>query len=317
MTRAKLKALLLLSFLALLLLLGFLGFFNKRENRVGEALKPTLQLEHSEMEELSGLVASQQHPGVLWAHNDSGNAPVLFALSTDGEVLVPDGLPVEEATLKDWEAIARWKDTLYITEMGNNLNASRQLGIYELEEPNPAEVSSVKPKRFLKVRYPDQTGFPPTDVWEFDCEAAFCWQGKLYFITKNRPAFRLFVQAGSANLYRLDLDKLSEDNVLERVDRVEQLGGWVTAADMSSDGRWLALVTESPTQSLWLFERPLEGDKFFSRAQSVKRFPFWDGGQLESLTFAEFEGEDVLVMVNEEREFFRIPLDKFEEVPKP
>ena len=34
--------------------------------------------------ELSGFAASPVHPGIFWAHNDSGNAPALYALRADG-----------------------------------------------------------------------------------------------------------------------------------------------------------------------------------------------------------------------------------------
>ena len=33
-----------------------------------------------ELHELSGIVASRKHPGVFWAHNDSGNPLELFAI---------------------------------------------------------------------------------------------------------------------------------------------------------------------------------------------------------------------------------------------
>ena len=33
--------------------------------------------------ELSGIVASRAHPGVLWVHNDSGGAPAVYALLVD------------------------------------------------------------------------------------------------------------------------------------------------------------------------------------------------------------------------------------------
>ena len=36
------------------------------------------------LRELSGFAASRIHPGIFWAHNDSGNAPALYALRADG-----------------------------------------------------------------------------------------------------------------------------------------------------------------------------------------------------------------------------------------
>ena len=313
----------------------FLGFFHPGGYDVGIKLEPVASLTHPKMEEVSGLVVSSRSPNLLWAHNDSGNEPRLFCVSTDGDVILPtplkekgfvldpaekgelfQGLLVKNSTLKDWEAITRSGQTLYISEMGNNLNASKNLGFYEVEEPDPAEDVEAEASRFVQVQYPDQTGFPPTDQWSYDCEAVFASGDFLYALTKNRPAFRLFVQDDSSNLYRLDLKDLKEVNTLTKVDQFEGLEGWVTACDLSFDGQWLALLCESPVQSIWLFQKPIEGDRFFSEARTVKRLVFHGGGQLESLAFAEHNGEELLVMLNEEKDLFRIHLNQFEEVER-
>lgn len=324
--------------LALLLVVTFawfVGLFNRGTLKAGVRLEPVAKLTHSKMEEVSGLVKSSYSPELLWAHNDSGNEPRLFCVSSQGKLVVPDpirlrktasdpefqpepfdGLEVTGASLQDWEAITRVGETLYISELGNNLNASRHLGFYLVEEPDPHKDETIEPARFVGVFYPEQTNFPPRDRWAYDCEAVFATEEALYCLTKNRPAFRPFVQDDSSDLYRLSLENLGEQNKLTKVDRVDGLGGWVTGCDLSSDGEWLALVCESPQQSIWLFQKPLQGDKFFTQARQVKRFVFHGGGQVECLAFAEYEGDEVLVMLNEEKELFRISLDMFGEVQR-
>ena len=290
---------------------AFLGFFHPRSIREGESISPLVVMADENLQELSGLVASRRYPGVLWAHSDSGNEPILYALDTKGD---SHSIALEEVTLRDWEAIALSDSTLYITEMGNNLNSSEKLGIYEFDEPDPKAAGPLRPKRFIPVAYEDQESFPARDRWHFDCEAAFYSDGSLFFITKNRPAFRLFVQEGGANLYRLDMGILGEKNLLRRVDSIEGLGGWVTAADISFDGRRLAVLVESPQQGIWLFERPESGDRWFSQSPRVRRYKFFDGGQLESLAFVGDGESEALVMLNEERQMFRVEMDKFESV---
>lgn len=290
---------------------AFLGFFHPRSIREGESISPLVVMADENLQELSGLVASRRYPGVLWAHSDSGNEPILYALDTKGD---SHSIALEEVTLRDWEAIALSDSTLYITEMGNNLNSSEKLGIYEFDEPDPKAAGPLRPKRFIPVAYEDQESFPARDRWHFDCEAAFYSDGSLFFITKNRPAFRLFVQEGGANLYRLDMGTLGEKNLLRRVDSIEGLGGWVTAADISFDGRRLAVLVESPQQGIWLFERPESGDRWFSQSPRVRRYKFFDGGQLESLAFVGDGESEALVMLNEERQMFRVEMDKFESV---
>ena len=93
--------------------------------------------------------------GTYWAHNDSGAKPRLFAIDQNYEVRVPDwlrhryasgdallrapwpGVEISNASLVDWEEIARVGDRLYIGDVGNNGNARRDLGFYELREPVP------------------------------------------------------------------------------------------------------------------------------------------------------------------------------------
>lgn len=310
-----------LMLLPIVSLLSFLGYFGPRQTVVGDQLQPLKNLELPALAEVSGLIESTTRPGFLWAHNDSGNEPNLFCLDTSGRLQVPpgedaesfQGIQVEGATLVDWEDIARHGDRLYITDMGNNLNARRHLGVYEVVEPSP-QARSVKVERFFEVEYPDQKTFPPRDRWRYDCEAAFYHDGALYFLTKERPAYRLFVQQGNTTLYRLDLATVKERNILEKVDRATGLGGWVTAADVSHDGRYLALVCESPVQSIWLYELPPDSDKLLSEALVVKQYVFHHGGQLESLAFVKDGESEVLMMMNEEQELFRVEMERFQVV---
>lgn len=298
-------------------------------------LTPVGVIPHPELLEPSGMVGCGINPEIFWVHNDSGDFPRLFAVDLSGQVWVPPwlarrgfvarpvqaegeklypGLTIKQAALNDWEDIARCGDRLYIAETGNNGNARRDMGLYELFEPNPAAVEEATIFRFLPIAYPEQTAFPPEGPWEYDCEAVFCWDGKLYFITKNRPPGQVSTPADSANLYRLDSMEPLQVNMLTRVDRMERTGGWVTAADANADGSLVAMVVHAPEQSIWLFDRPAQGDRLFSDASRVRRLRFRDSGQIESLAFHRVDGVDELVLLNEGRQLFRVPLSWFEPV---
>ncbi|MES2464113.1 MAG: hypothetical protein V4671_26400, partial [Armatimonadota bacterium] len=56
------------------------------------ALTPVLQVTHPPVEEMSGIVKSVRYPNVFWIHNDSGDEPRLFAIRTDGSVIMPSWL---------------------------------------------------------------------------------------------------------------------------------------------------------------------------------------------------------------------------------
>lgn len=302
------RRVLLLLALLLLGLARYQGLFAFHPDYPALELQPGALLQDDRLDEPSGLVESSRNPGFFWSHNDSGGEPKLFAVTAEGQVH-QQSFELEGASSVDWEAVARWEQTLYITDLGNNLNSRQDLGVYQLEEPELGQSGRLS-ARFLPVAYPEQAEYPPSDGWDYDCEAAFCFDGKLYVLTKNRPPYRLWVQAEGCHLYRLDSYETERTNILTRVDSAHGLQGWVTAADASKDGRWIALLCESPVQSVWLFERPLKGDKLFSEPSSVLRCVVKEAGQAEAIAF---EGEDLLVL-NEEGEFFRVSRSSFEPV---
>lgn len=56
-----------------------------------------------DLPESSGLAISRRSPGVLWSHNDSSHAAVLFALDSSGVVRGRLALPIRT---RDWEDIS-------------------------------------------------------------------------------------------------------------------------------------------------------------------------------------------------------------------
>lgn len=96
-----------------------------------------------ELVELSGLAASRAHPGVVWAHNDSGDTARLFAVDTSGRDL--GTYTVSGARAVDWEDIAvgpgeaPGTSALYIADIGDN-RSERVDGvtIYRVPEPDAA-----------------------------------------------------------------------------------------------------------------------------------------------------------------------------------
>src|SRR5262249_42704530 len=68
--------------------------------------------------EASGIVKSRRHSGIFWVHNDSGNAPLLFAVRADGRVVRRFRLAIPNL---DWEDIATDDHGhLYLGDIGNN-----------------------------------------------------------------------------------------------------------------------------------------------------------------------------------------------------
>jgi hypothetical protein len=292
-------------------------------------LTPVTQVTHPPIAEMSGIVKSVRYPHVFWVQNDSGDEARIFAIRPDGSTIMPSwlggdfytgtvpvegkklypGIQIAVAANSDWEDIAIDGDTLYLADTGNNGNARRDLGLYVVAEPNPEATFQTRPLKWLPIAYPDQAEFPGTTRWEFDCEAIFVYKNKPYLITKHRAPNKIDTPAVSANLYRLDSQYTDKVNKLTKVDGIADLGGWVTSAKLSPDGKTLAVLCESPVSSVWLFETPRSGDTFFS--SRARRLIFTGGKQCEAICF---DGNDTLVIANEQRDVFRVSVSDFTSV---
>lgn len=92
------------------------------------------------MTETSGLAVSRAHPGVIWAHNDSGDTARFFAIDQTGALLATYHLP--GVTAVDWEDMAIGEtagaDDLYLADTGDNLSLRTDIVVYRVAEPDPA-----------------------------------------------------------------------------------------------------------------------------------------------------------------------------------
>jgi hypothetical protein len=253
-------------------------------------LKAEATLESRAIDESSGIVASRRFAGLYWTHNDSGGKPEVYAFDRSGRSI---GSPVRVigATNVDWEDIAADDaGNLWIADTGNNLNARTDLCLYVLPEPDPRATNSVRASRKINIRYPDQILFPPPRL-EYDCEALFIAWGKPYLLTKHRGS-------STTKLYRLDArdDGLSAPlTLLATLD----IGGMVTAADASADGRRLLVLTYT---AVWLFEAK-QGDAYFEG--SIRWLPI-RAGQCEAICF---DRDDSIVITNEQARIYRLRVD--------
>ncbi len=119
-----------------------------------------------DFDELSGLIASRAFPGMLWAHNDSGDVPRLLAMNEAGEAIGRWAVAGAEAV--DWEDIAAGpgpdsdRSYLYIGDIGDNLAARDHLTVYRVPEPDvvPAGDGTLEGAEAIDLRY----GTGPADA---------------------------------------------------------------------------------------------------------------------------------------------------------
>lgn len=182
------------------------------------------------LRETSGLALAGR-PGIVWSHNDSGNAPVVYALTDAGEVV--QTVRVAGADNVDWEAIAATDcgqaRCLIVGDIGDNLARRPRITFYRFPEPGP-EAAESRPALSFHARYP---GGPR------DGEALFVsGTGELYVINKgqNDPVV-LYRYPGTPR----ENETVTLEPVRELFPEATDNDDYITGAAVSPDGRWTAV----------------------------------------------------------------------------
>lgn len=142
------------------------------------------------LNELSGLVASRAQPGVLFAHNDSGDSARFFALSaTTGALL--ETFTLTGATATDWEDLTIGPcavgTCVYLGDIGDNNRVRTDYAVYRVPEPQVSSGSMPVAWERLAFQYPNGD--------KHNAEALFMHpSGTLYVITKEAT--------GKSSVYR-------------------------------------------------------------------------------------------------------------------
>jgi hypothetical protein len=253
------------------------------------------RLQAEPISESSGLVASRKHPGVFWTHNDSGNPASLFAVTGKGALI--RAITVDAKNV-DWEDLAIDDDgRLYLADVGNNNRARTEVQIYRVDEPadprapakGAARPASLRVTRTWRLTYPDDK--------PFDCESLFVWQGKGYVFPKR-------LSTAPAELYSFELDSPARVQRLTKVADVPPVRAPVTAADVSADGKQLAVLT---LFGPYIFD--INGDVASIDKAKVRHSRYVDP-HLEAACFVP-EG---LLVTNEDRDVFLFRYEHFTEV---
>ena len=209
-------------------------------------------LEAPPKQEGSGLAASHRNKNLLWTHDDSGGAPVLYAVDTAGKKR--GSIRVNGVKNEDWEDLASFvregKSWLLVADTGDNDAKRDTVRIHVVEEPaldelKPSAETVVTPAYSLRLRYEDGPR---------DCEsvAVDATEGAIYLLTKRNAPPRL---------YRLPLGPSREKQVTARfVGEVPELAGtspidalfkhvagkraaWPTSLDITADGTLAVVLT--------------------------------------------------------------------------
>lgn len=153
------------------------------------------------LDEASGVAASRNNPGILWAENDSGNAAVVYALSPQGRLLGTYALPAntDNEDVGMGPGPLEGVSYLYVADIGDNSANRSSIALYQIPEPavyvwqtnNPFSNRAMKGTRVIKLTYPDgahnaESEFvdPVTGDWFVLTKAATT--SRIYTATKSQ-----------------------------------------------------------------------------------------------------------------------------------
>jgi hypothetical protein len=126
--------------------------------------RPLGRIESDALRELSGIAASRRNPGVLYVHNDSGDAPRIYAINEKAQLL--GACNIQGVRARDWEDIAVGpgpepnRPCVYIGDIGDNEAKRPEVVVYRVPEPKldpavPFGQVRVGPADGLRFTYPD------------------------------------------------------------------------------------------------------------------------------------------------------------------
>lgn len=245
----------------------------------------------SDLTEISGLARSLRQESVLWALNDSGNQPVLYAINSQGKRV--GSIKVKGVKNKDWEDLASFeyqsKPYLLIADVGDNEAKRDTYRLHWIKEPSPKKLLKsdglmLKPKKTIKFRYEDGPR---------DCEsvAVDVKNNRILLLSKRDPVPALYqLPLNPANDKKqvakriTKLLPLPEPDVIYEVKKLKFSGfsTMPTAMDISPDGKQLAVLTY-PNAYLYRLSQPYHWMELASLKPILIELPYLK--QAEALSF--------------------------------
>lgn len=226
----------------------------------------------NEVNEQSGLV---WHDDLFWIINDSDCAPELIAYNTEGKL--KKIITISNAENKDWEDLAEDETYIYIGDFGNNRGVRtdlRVLRVLKSDMHNKKELAIDS----ITFAWADQQDFSRRNMkHDFDCEAFFACGDSLYFFTKNWANKK-------TRLY--SMPKLPGDYKLKPIAEFD-VDFMVTGADITADGKTVALVGYKNYRSYMMLLSNFEGQDFFGGKVLRLDLKSLGGSQTEGLVFTD------------------------------
>jgi hypothetical protein len=225
----------------------------------------------SVLDELSGLVTSRSQPGVIYAHNDSGDSARFFALSTT-TAQVLETFTLTGATANDWEDITIGpcgaETCVYLGDIGDNALVRTDYAVYRVVEPHVTSGTTPVTWERLPFQYPSGA--------KHNAESMFMHplSGTLYIVTKEAT--------GHSSVYRFPSLDPTTTVTLQLVAELTVPGtsdGQLTGADVNVCGSAVLLRMYSRLVELRLPEDATSFEDIFSETPVDVPFAAEDQGE--------------------------------------
>jgi len=265
------------SLIAILLsTLGMAQNNNYNQNKSIKTLVYSPQLISNQLSEKvneqSGLV---WHDDLFWIINDSDCAPELIAYTPKGKL--QKVVTISNTNNRDWEDLAEDDTYIYIGDFGNNSGVRTDLRVLRLLKSEITDKKEIQVD-FITFSWADQKDFSSRNMQHnFDCEAFFAYGDSLYFFTKNWDDKK-------TRLY--SMPKLPGDYKLKPLCEFD-VDFMVTAADITTDGKTVALVGYKNFHTYMMLLSDFEGQDFFGGKALRLDLNALGGSQTEGLVFTD------------------------------
>lgn len=265
------------------------------------------KLSASELNEVSGMAASQLQKDVLYVHNDSGDSSRFFAISTSGKLLTTyffKGIYKGRLSVLDCEDIAtgpgpvKGQQYIYLADIGDNFSLRPTIQLYRFKEPAATnKTSDTLDAAVLHLVYPDGP---------HDAET-------ILIDPKQKMILLVSKREDSVNIYSCPLMFGNNDKVtLKHCGKILLQGKgsskWIVAGSIAANGNHILLKS---LEKVFYWQRKGNEPVYKTlQRQPVKQKNFVAHGQQEAITFAAGAKGYYVVAEGKGSDVYYYPLEK-------
>ncbi len=198
-------------------------------------------IENLDIDESSGLALSRRYDNVIWTHNDSGQAAIIYAMDFKGRNLGSYFLDMDYP--RDWEDISSFKldgqSYLILADTGDNfeINLTGTLTIYKepdvfLDKDSTYSNSAMKPEWVIEFQYPDKKSY------DIESMAVDVSNNKILLVSKRNKKARVFELPLKAD----DENFISQVITAKKIAKLDYLKK-PSSMDISADGKHAVILT--------------------------------------------------------------------------